>query len=129
MNLLELASHLEKEAAQLCQEGLGHNKLALTGTDIPSLLDILEGIFGHMDLDTTTSSIATDIPAQKPIITEKPSDEPSEKVPAAPSEESSLASAELLFPLKSIPLMIAGLPKPLHGPETLSCYRCQHPIL
>ena len=83
-----------------------------------------------MDLDTSTSSISTDIPAQESIITEKPCEKPPEKVPVVPSEESSLASAELVFPLKSIPLVIASLPEsllPLCGPGTLSCYRCQHP--
>ena len=44
---------------------------------------------------------------------------------------SSLTTAELLFPLKSIPTVVAGLPKtylPLHGPETLSKYQCQFPL-
>ena len=83
-----------------------------------------------MDLDTSTSSISTDIPAQKSIITGKPSEKTPEKVPVVPSEESSLASAKLVFPLKSTPLVIAGLPKsllPPCSPETLSHYRCQHP--
>ena len=47
-----------------------------------------------------------------------------------PTEEGSLALAELVFPLKSIPLVITSLPKsflPLQGPETLSHYRCQYP--
>ena len=62
--------------------------------------------------------------------TDPSSEEPLEKKPTAPSEESSLASAELVFPLKSVPLMITGLPEslmPLHGPETLSEYKCQYP--
>ena len=120
--MLELASHLEKKAAQL-QRGLGRIKMALAGSDTSSLLEILEGTFGHFDLNTTTSSISTDTPAQKPTTTEKPSEEPLEKASVAPSEESSLASTELVFPLKSIPLVIAGLPKsllPLCYPETLS---------
>ena len=130
MNLLELASHLKKRTAQLCQEGLGHIKLALAGTDTPYLLEILEGAFGHNDLDTTTSSVSTEIPAQESIITKKPSEKPPEKVSVVPFEENSLASAELVFSLKSIPLVIAGLPEsllPLCGPESLSSYRCQHP--
>ena len=43
-------------------------------------------------------------------------------------EMSTLASAELVFPSKSIPLVIAGIPKnllPLHGPKTQSHYHCQ----
>ena len=104
--------------------------MALAGTDTSSLLEILEGTFGHFDLNTTTSFISTDTPAQKPTTTEKPSEEPLEKVPVAPPEESGLASAELVFLLKSIPFVIAGLPKsllPLCSPETLSQYRCQYP--
>ena len=40
-------------------------------------------------------------------------------------EAGQLATAHLVFPLKSIPSVVAGLPKtyiPLCGPETLSCY-------
>ena len=122
MSLLELASHLKRKTGQLHREGLGCIKLALAGTDTSSLLKILKGAFGHTDLDTSTSSISTDIPAQESIITEKPSEKPPVKVPVVPSEESSLASTELVFPLKSIPPVIAGLPKsllPLCGTETL----------
>ena len=123
IHLLELTSHLEKKATQLQREGLGRIKMALAGTDTSSLLEILEGTFGNFDLNTTSSSISTDTPAQKPTTTEKPSEEPLETASVAPPEESSLASAELVFPLKSIPLMIAGLPKsllPFCSPETLS---------
>ena len=130
LNLLELASHLERKAAQLRCEGLGRIKMALKGTDTSSLIEILDGFFGHVELDTTTSSISTDTPAQKPPTTEMSPEEPLEKAPAASSEESSLASAKLVIPLKSIPLMIAGLPEsllPMCGPETFSSYRCQYP--
>ena len=51
-------------------------------------------------------------------------------MPTTSSGEGSLATAELVFPLKSLPPVIAGIPEsllPLHGPETLSCYRCQYP--
>ena len=54
----------------------------------------------------------------------------SEEVSVPLFEDSSLATAELVFPLKSIPLVIARLPEPflpLCGPETLSHYRCQYP--
>ena len=37
-----------------------------------------------MDLDTSTSSISTDIPAQEFIIIKKPSEKPPEKVPVVP---------------------------------------------
>ena len=45
-------------------------------------------------------------------------------------EMSTLASAELLFPFKPIPLVIAGIPEnylPLCGPKTQSHYHCQFP--
>ena len=135
--MLELASHLERKATQLCREGFWRIKIALAGTDTSSLLEILEGSFGQVDLDTTTSSVSTEIteaPTTKSTTTEKslqtPLGETSEKASVPLSEDSSLATAELVFPLKSIPLVIAKLPEPfmpLHGPETLSCYRCQYP--
>ena len=61
---------------------------------------------------------------------EKLYDKPPEKVPVVPSGESRLASAELVFPLKPVQSVIASLPEsvlPLCRPESLSCYRCQHP--
>ena len=47
-----------------------------------------------------------------------------------PPEASHLATAELVFPFKSSPLVVADIPEtylPLHGPETLSQYHCQVP--
>ena len=135
--MLELASHLERKATQLHTEDFGRIKIALAGIDTSLLLEILEGSFGCVDQDTTTSSVSTEItevPVTRPATTEKPSEMPleetSEKVSVPPSEDSSLATAELVFPLKSIPLVIAGAPEPflpLCGPETLSHYRCQYP--
>ena len=60
LNLLELAAHLEEKAAQLRHEGLGRIKKALAGIDTSSLLEILEGHFGHMDLDTSKSTNSTE---------------------------------------------------------------------
>ena len=133
VNLLELASHLERKAAHLCLEGLRKIKVALTGSDTSSLLEILEGAFGHTNLDTfdTTSSVSANSPTQEPTDTEKSTEEkPPEKMPNVSSRESSLATAELVFPLKSISPVISGIPKlllPLCGPETFSRYKCQHP--
>ena len=45
------------------------------------------------------------------------------KIPATLSDSGGLATAELVFPLKSIPTVITGLPEPflpVCGPETLS---------
>ena len=47
-----------------------------------------------------------------------------------PIGESSLATIELVFPLRSLSPIIASILEsllPLHGLETLSHYRCQHP--
>ena len=68
--MLELASHLERKAAQLCREDFGRMKMVLAGTDTSSLLDILEGSFRRVDLDTTTSSVSTDTLVKKPTTTD-----------------------------------------------------------
>ena len=47
--------------------------MALAGTDTSSLLEILEGSFGHVDLNTTMSSVPTEItevPVTKPTTAE-----------------------------------------------------------
>ena len=120
-----MASLLERKAANLHHEGFGKIKVALASPNTLSLLDILEGAFCHTDLDTTdtTSSISNDIPTQEAIVTEKLSKKPPEKIPIVHSGESSLASAKLVFPLKSVSPVIHSLPElllPLCGPDTLS---------
>ena len=60
LTLLELAAHLEGKAAQLRCEGLGKVKIALAGTDISSLLEILEECFGHINLDTSRPTVSTE---------------------------------------------------------------------
>ena len=108
--------------------------MALAGTDTSSLLEILDRSFGHVDLDVSTLSASIEMPINKLTVAEKSPEKPSEKTSEKPSvplsEEGSSASAELIFPLKSIPLIIASLPEsvlPLCGPETHSHYRCQYP--
>ena len=133
LNLLELASHLGEKAAQLWHEGLGRIKMALVGTDTSSLLEILERSFGHVDLNTSVSSALTEKSTRKSPMTEEISEKTSEapdKPSVTPSDDGGLASVELVFPLKSIPLIITGLPKsflPFCDPETLSHYQCQFP--
>ena len=98
--------------------------MALVGTDTSSLLEILKGSFGHLDLATSVSTAWTEKSAKKSTIAEKTSEDPQKKS-VTPSDDGGLATVELIFPLKSIPLIIAGLPKsflPLCGPETLSHY-------
>ena len=66
---------------------------------------------------------ADDNPVQKPTTSQMSTEEkPPEIMPTTSSGESSLATAELVFPLKSLSPIIAGIPEsllPLHGPETL----------
>ena len=127
MTLLELAAHLESKAAQLKWEGLSKIKIALAGTDTSSLMRLLEGCFGSVELSPPSPPASTKV-------AEPPEEHPAEEVagsdPSSPVAESSLATVELVFPVKSIPLIVAGIPEvflPLHGPETLSHYRCQYP--
>ena len=126
MTLLELAAHLEGKAAQLKWKGLSKIKIALARTDTSSLTRLLEHCFGSVDPSPS--------PPASTEITGPPEEHPAEKVsgskPSSPIAESSLATAELGFPMKSIPLVVAGIPEvflPLCGPETLSHYRCQFP--
>ena len=117
MNLLELAAHLEEKAAQLRHEGLGQIKIALAGMDISSILEILQGYFGHVDSSESTKSAEE---SNKGSTTEEKTPEVVKKTSITIPEISSLATAELDFPLKSIPTVVAGLPKtclPLHDPE------------
>ena len=75
-----------------------------------------------MNLDTSTSTNSTEKSEEKTTTKEKTADVP-EKIPATPSYVSGLATAELVFLMKSIPSVIAGLPKPYLppcGPKTLS---------
>ena len=51
---------MEGKAAKLRWEGLGKVKIALAGTNTSFLLDILEGCFGHENLDTSQSTISTE---------------------------------------------------------------------
>ena len=106
--LLELAAHLESKAAQLKQEGLGKLKVALAGTDTSSLTRLLEGCFGSVDPSPPSPSASTEI-------TEPPEEHPTEEAsgnePSSPIAESSISTAQLVFPMKSIPLVITGIPE------------------
>ena len=102
-------------------------KVALASIDTSSLTRLLEGCFGSVDPSPPSPSASTEITGPPE---EHPTEEASGSEPSSPITESSLATAELVFPMKSIPLVIAGIPEaflPLLGPETLSHYRCQFP--
>ena len=79
LNLLELAAHLEEKATQFRCKGLGQIKIALAGTDTSSLLEILEGHFGHVDLDTSKSTISTEKSEKEATTEEKLSNVPKKK--------------------------------------------------
>ena len=86
MNLLELATHLERKAAHLHLKGLGKIKMALASSDTSSLLEILEGAFGCIDTDTASTISTDDIPVQKPTTPKTSIEEkPSEKMPTTSS--------------------------------------------
>ena len=100
---MELASHLETKAGKLHWEGLGRIKMALVGNDTSSLLEILEGSFGHIDLVVSILSGSIEVPIKKSTAAEKSP----EKTPEKTSEKPSVLLSE--------------------GPEPLSHYRCQYP--
>ena len=122
--LLELATHLESKTAQCKWEGLGKIKVALTRTNTSSLTRLLEGCFGSVGPSPSASTEITE------PLEEHPLEESSGSESSSPIAGGSISTAELVFPMKSIPFMIAGISEaflPLRGPETLSCYRCQFP--
>ena len=124
---MELAAHLESKAAQLKWEGLSKIKVDLARTDTSSLTRLLEGCFGSVDPSPPSPSASTEITGPPE---EHPTEEASGSQSSSSITESSLATTELVFPMKSIPLVIAGIPEaflPLCGPETVSHYRCQFP--
>ena len=65
LNLLKLAAHLKEKAAQLRCKGLGCIKIALAVTDTSSLLEILEGHFGHVNLYTSILTTCTEKSKEK----------------------------------------------------------------
>ena len=67
---------------------------------------------------------------EKRLTTEEKTPEIAEKISTTTPEAGHLATAELVFPFKSSPLVVAGIPEmylSLHGPETHSQYCCQVP--
>ena len=110
LTLLELAAHLEGKAAKLRCKGLGKVKIALAGTNTSFLLDILEGCFGQKDPNTSQPTISLE-EAETDITVEDVTSNILEKTLPTLPVSGGLASAELVFPLKSIPTVIAGIPK------------------
>ena len=122
--MLELAAHLEGKVARLRCEGLGKVKVALAGTNTLFLLDILEGCFGQQDPDTSQSTISLEEVEANTSVEDATPDTPGKTSPSIPVS-GGLAAAELVFPLKSIPTVIADIPEPflpVCGLQTLSLY-------
>ena len=120
---------MEGKAAKLRCETLGKVKIVLAGTITSFLLDILEGHFGHENLDASQSTISTEETEMGATIEGATSSLP-EKTPDPLPDTGGLATAELVFPSKSVPTVIAGISEPflpVHGPKTLSHYHCQFP--
>ena len=76
MNPLELATHLERKTAHLRLEGLEKIKMDLAGSNTSSPIEILEGAFGRIDSDTTSTISADDIPVQKPTTSQTTEEKP-----------------------------------------------------
>ena len=75
------------------------------------------------------STVSTEKAKKEAMVEEEAPNLP-KKFPATLSDSGGLATAELVFPLKSIPTVIAGLHEPfllICGPETLSQYHYQFP--
>ena len=86
--MIELATHLEENAARLKCEGLGKIKIALAGCNTSSLIDTLEGAFGSLDQEMIPLA---SIPKTKEVVTED--------VPSIPSPtDSGPLEVELVFP-------------------------------
>ena len=97
--------------------------MALASPNTSSLLDIVQAHFSQAEL------IESDEEGDVQIGKEKTS-ETSEETTTKPKEVSNLATAELVFPFMSIPLVIVGIPDdllPLCGPDVQSHYHCRAP--
>ena len=121
--MIELATHLEEKATRLKCEGLGKIKIALAGYNTSSLLDTLEGAFGSIDPEETSTTSISEI--------KETTKEYTLLSPSIPSpKESGPLGVELVFPTQSTPLVVAGILEalfPLCSPEMQSHYRCQFP--
>ena len=89
----------------------------------------MEGCFGQKDPDTSQSTISLEEAETEATIEDVTSNILEKILPTLPAS-GGLASAELVFPLKSVPTVIAGIPEsflPVCGLKTLSLYHCHFP--
>ena len=80
--------------------------MALAGSNIASLIGILEGAFGCMESHTASTVSADNIPAASQTATQE---KLPESIPTTSSGDSSLDTVDLLFPLKSPSQVVAGI--------------------
>ena len=95
--------------------------------DTSSLLQILQGYFGHVDFSESESTEESN----KGSTTEEKTSEVIEKTSTTLLDVGGLPIVELVFSLKSIPTVVAGLPKTflsLCSPKTLLHYQFQFPF-
>ena len=96
--------------------------MALASPETSSLLEILQAHFGHVKPSESDE--------EADVLVEEEKASGTSEVTVKSKEVGNLATAELVFPFQSTPLVIAGIPKnylPLHGPKTQSCYHSQVP--
>ena len=103
LHLLELATNLEQKATYLKWEGLGHIKIVLASTDTSSFLEILQAHFGQAALS---------IQVEKEDVHIEEEEGTSEETKAEKTKKiGNLATVQLVFPFKSIPLIVAASPQ------------------
>ena len=128
-DLIRVAVHLEGKAAKLRCQGLGKVKIALAGTNTSFYWISGKGVLAINIWILPNPPFPSKETETGPTIKDATSNIP-EKTPPTLPDSGGLATAELVFPLKSIPTVIAGIPEPflpVHGPETLSLNCCQFP--
>ena len=108
-----MATHLKQKAANFRQEGPCQDGYFL-------LPEHLQAHFGHASLVDSSKE-------EKGIPIKEEEGAAEETKTEKTKEIGNLASAELVFPFRSIPLVVTGIPKdllPLHCPEVQSHYHC-----
>ena len=95
----------------------------MAGIDNSSVLEILQAHFGHAASSEANKEEAV-------LMEEEKTSEVVEEILSEPREVGNLATDEFIFPIRSSPLVVAGIPKMyllLCGPKTLSHCHCHVP--
>ena len=107
-------------------KGLEQIKTALAGTDMSSLLEILQVHFGHV--------ASSESDEEENVLEEEETSEVAEEVIAKPLEVGNLSTAELVFPFKSSPFVVAGIPEIFYlsvvpRPFPITTFKSPHVLL